>query len=105
MSFKEDYSKFTSYIGMSAWGLFWKVLSIMIVLSVIFGIVGFVGGWFGAVKKVIEPQNVIYNYKWFKDQVAAIQQLDERIKSSKQEMKDFKELYGNAQNWGWQQQE
>jgi hypothetical protein len=39
-------------------GLFFKGLGLVIVLSLVFGVVGFFGGWFNAGKDIISPANV-----------------------------------------------
>ncbi len=40
------------------WHWFWRVLALVIALSAIFGVIGFIGGWFSTAVRVVSPQNV-----------------------------------------------
>ena len=56
-------------------------------------------GYFGLAKKTVSAQNFEKNYEYFKSQETAMKQLEAQICQSKNEVNDFKEIYGNSTTW------
>ena len=52
--------------------------------------------------KTYEAENAVYNYEWFKQRFEDIKATETKISQTKQNMEDYRELYGNASEWDWQ---
>ena len=74
-SIEKDYRTARPY--MSRW--FWRVVLIVLGLSILFGTIGLIGGFFSSGAKVVEkefyPEALLRKYEWFKDAAA---QLDKK---------------------------
>jgi hypothetical protein len=40
------------------WKIFWTVVGVVVVISLVFGVIGFFGGWFSEGKRIVSPTNV-----------------------------------------------
>lgn len=53
------------------WSVLWRVIGVFVVLSIIFGMIGFVGGWFDEAAQVAKeefgPRAMLQKYEWLKD--------------------------------------
>ena len=52
--------------------------------------------------KTYDAESAIYNYEWFKYRFEDIQATETKIGNTKQNMEEYRELYGNASDWDWQ---
>lgn len=57
------------------------------------------------IEKTYDSDNAIYNYEWFKTQFEKINANREQIKTIKQEVDDYKLMYGNVSTWDYQTKE
>ena len=74
-SFEKDYRTARPYLF--SW--FWRVVLIVLGLSILLGTIGLIGGFFSSGAKVVEkefyPEALLRKYEWFKDAAA---QLDKK---------------------------
>lgn len=54
------------------------------------------------IDKTYDSDSAIYNYEWFKQRYEDIQATENKISDTKQNMEDYRDLYGNASGWDWQ---
>lgn len=54
------------------------------------------------IDKTYDPSSAIYNYEWFKSRFEDIHATEIQISNTKQNMEDYRDLYGNASEWDWQ---
>ena len=54
------------------------------------------------IDKTYDADNSIYNYEWFKQQKADIDAMVKVIQNTKRNLDDYKEMYGDPKEWGWQ---
>ena len=54
------------------------------------------------IEKTYDADNAIYNYEWFKQRYEDIQATETKISNTKANMRDYRDLYGNASEWDWQ---
>lgn len=79
--------------------IFWRVLLLVIAMSVIIGVVGFVGNFFtqGAriVEKTIDADNVIYNYEQFKRDAENVRVFETNYETNKSAYEQLKADLGD----------
>jgi hypothetical protein len=64
----DDFEHETNWLGrQTPFGLVMKVLAGVLVLSVVFGVVGFAAGWFRTGTDIISPQNVTEQWRFAYD--------------------------------------
>jgi len=57
------------------------------------------------VEKTYTADNAINNYEWFKTQHEKIIATEKQIDNTQDELTDYKEMYGDPNEWEWNQQE
>ncbi len=87
------------------WKILWRVVGIMIVLSLIFGAIGFVGGWFGEAAQVAKeefgPRAMLTKYEWFKDAAANCEKKLADIEVYKVKINEMKADYEGVHRKEW----
>ncbi|MCK5416043.1 hypothetical protein KAI92_01295 [Candidatus Parcubacteria bacterium] len=63
--------------------ILWKVFLLIVCISVVLGVTGYIFGWFGEAAKVAQnefgPERALQKYEWFIDQANAIEKMDQDV--------------------------
>jgi len=83
--------------------IFWKILLLVIAISVIVGVINFVAipliQGKRIVEKTLDADNVIYNYEWFKRQFRAVNAIDKKIALQQEAVTNFEKSAGPRKEW------
>jgi len=83
--------------------IIWRVVALVVVLSVVIGVTGFVLNPFRQARRIIDKtfdaDNVIHNYEWFKQRWQDVQAIDAKVTSSQAAVSQFKAEAGPRGSW------
>lgn len=111
--FKKDAQVTYNEYSKHKWKIFWKILGVIVFLSVI-GLVGkvvlfplFVTSKImdsagKVIEKTVDADNVLYNYEWFKQSYRDYLAADIKIKNVSDELSMFKESAGERSSWSFE---
>ena len=103
MSYREEFNGSVREAKWSFWKIFWVVVPILIVLTVVgWGLKTFVFQPAEVITKTTNADHIIYNYQWFHDQYEAVKATDTKIGVTESAKVDFEEVAGDRENWTWE---
>jgi hypothetical protein len=89
-------------IQSESWGWFKWGTATIVVLGGLYGVatvVGVVTTPLAIVNKILQPDNVLYNYEWFKQQVQDVKAIDQKINAFTATLKAFEVSAGPRDSW------
>ena len=104
--YRKEVKEFAGEAGWNIQTVFLKVIIPLIILSVV------LGGIFWGIKivsqpakvigKVLDADNILYNYEWFKQTYQDVRAIDLKIKNAKDMVKAFKADAGARESWAFE---
>jgi hypothetical protein len=89
--------------GPFSYGL--RIIILVVALSAVVGVIGYVGGWFGEAAKVTQeqfgPQALLQKYEWFKDASAQLDAKVANIQAMEQRQADLTAQYQGQPRNKW----
>jgi hypothetical protein len=77
--------------------LFWKIFFVLLVISIVTSVIGYALGWFGEAAEVAQeefgPRAALEKYEWFINQANGIEKMDQDIALFESRVKSVEEQY------------
>lgn len=93
------------YVERGPWQTLWLVVLAVITLGVVFGLIGYVGGWFKETAQVAQeqfgPRALLQKYEWFKDAAAQLEKKQADVAVYDGRVKAMSETYKGLERQKW----